>query len=98
MQNNNLALKSPILDSTGVATPSTSSWRAPGGQSPYFGWLGDEGFTTLRIDSIKAMTPHPQMRGRSVVWLEGALNVVVNSEDSARLLKRLGWCEPGAKQ
>lgn len=91
-------VKSPILDSTGTPAPASAMWQVPGTQSPYFGWMGEEGFTTIRLDMVKALTPHPQFRMRGVVWLEGNTNVVINADDMARLMKRLGWREPGTER
>ena len=98
------AVKSMILDPGGARAESpTSAWRAPGGQSPYFGWLGADGFSTVRIERIQALFPHmkqtgqfsaPEPTGLYVMVLEGA-QFMINDQDALRLMKRMGWVEPG---
>jgi hypothetical protein len=91
-------IQSPILGPDGVRAPVSACWQAPAGSSPWFGWFGDDGFTTVRIESIKAVTPHPQMRGRMIIWCDGNCNLVIGSEDCMRLLKRMGWMEPNERR
>jgi hypothetical protein len=98
------AVKSMILDPQGSRAESpTSAWRAPGGQSPYFGWLGADGFTTVRVDRIQALFPQmkqvgqfsaPEPTGNYVIVQEG-VQLVINDQDALRLMKRMGWIEPG---
>lgn len=86
-----VALKSVVLDERGERAISTTTWEPPKGSHPFFGWMGDEGFTTLRLEDIQAVTPHPQLRGRMIVFMRAGLQVFVNGADGERLLRRLGW-------
>lgn len=98
-------VKSNILDASGnrAVVPITSAWRSPGGQSPYFGWFGQDGFSTIKIDRVQAIFPQMKQTGQFtpaeptglyVVVLDG-MNMLINDQDALRLMKRMGWIEPG---
>jgi hypothetical protein len=88
-------VKSPILDPSGVRADASVHWRVPGGQSPYFGWMGQDGFTTLKIDEVVAMWPNPQISSRYQLALKNGSQMSINDQDALRLMKRMGWIEPG---
>lgn len=90
-----------VLDSAGTSlAPSSSySWAPPrdknsGQRAEYFGWLGPDGFSTVRIDDVMAVFPNPQRREMYILMLHYQVNMAINYEDALRLMKRLGWMEP----
>ncbi len=90
----NGSIRSQILDPSGERA-ATSTMEAPGGQSPYFGWMGADGFSTVRVDRIQAVFQSPQRSDQYILVLEYGVSMTINSQDGLRLLCRLGWKEKG---
>lgn len=86
--------RSPLLDDTGQRVTSCA-WEPPRGSSPYFGWMGDAGFSTLKMESIVAMFPNPQRSDLYIILLSTGAQMAIGLTDGERLIKRLGWTEPG---
>jgi hypothetical protein len=89
---NNGDIRSVILGENGEALRSVT-WSAPAGSSPFFGWMGDEGFTSVRISEIQCVFPNPQRRDQYVMTLHG-VQLLINVEDAYRLMRRIGWTQP----
>lgn len=85
-------LRSQILDASGERA-ATCTMEAPGGSSPYFGWMGDHGFAMLRVEDIQCLTPITGVIGMYKIFTKYGLNVDINGLDARRLLKRMGWTE-----
>ena len=86
------SLRSTILDAAGNRAPA-ATMEAPAGHSQYFGWLGSDGYATVRIDAIQALFPSPQRADQYLMVLKYGANMVINSEDAKRLMRRMGWSE-----
>ena len=102
-----IATKSQILDPTGTRAESSRHWRAPSDKSEYFGWMGADGFSTIHVKSVRLAGPHmvqeyqhrpPVASGNYYIVLDGGVQVIINAEDAMRLLRRLGWYDPDARQ
>lgn len=89
---NNGTVRSPILDPSGERV-ETATMEAPSGSSPFFGWLGPNGFATVRIESIHAVVPNPARNGDFIIGLANGAQCGINGEDATRLLRRLGWTQ-----
>jgi hypothetical protein len=77
-------------------------WTPPGGNGPggeYFGWLGPLGFSTLKVARVVTIMPAQDKPEFHVVGLDvSGLNcIAMPNVDAYRLMKRLGWKEPGDK-
>lgn len=88
----NGTVRSPILDPSGERV-ETATMEAPSGSSPWFGWLGDNGYATVRIESIQVVVPNPQRRDEHIIGLSNGANLGINGEDCQRLMRRLGWTQ-----
>ena len=89
---NNGAVRSPILGAYGERA-ETATMEAPSGSSPFFGWLGDNGYATVRLESVHALIPNPNRRGEYVMALDAGAQLGINGEDALRLMRRLGWSQ-----
>jgi hypothetical protein len=88
-------VKSTILDPTGQRAQVSAHWQPPKGSSPFFGWMGQEGFSTIRVENVQAICPQGNFPDRYVVSLKYGVTMIINGEDALRLMKRMGWLEPG---
>jgi hypothetical protein len=102
-----IATKSNILDASGQRAESSRHWRVPSDKSGFFGWMGADGYSTIRVSEISAMfpevtrdTPHsaPTVTGNYIVFMGPQSRMVMNAEDSIRLMRRLGWYDPESPQ
>jgi hypothetical protein len=86
-----------ILDDTGTAVKTSASWQEPRG-GHYFGWLTADGFCTVRIEHVQAISPSAHRRDQYVVLMLHGVALTIGDQDALRLMKRLGWVEPGGKK
>lgn len=89
-----------IVDDNGAAVRTSATWQDPRG-GPCFGWLSDTlGFCTIRIDDVQAIFPDadPRVRGLYKIIMRDGIAMSINDQDVLRLMKRLGWTEPGQKR
>ena len=87
---------SQVLDATGHRALASATMEPPTGSSPFFGWLGPDGFSSVRIDAIQAICPDQRRTGQYVLSLKYGAAMVINTEDAMRLMKRLGWSQKSA--
>ncbi len=83
----------PILDGNGNVTAQGIELRIPPRDSAYFGWVTEDGPSTVEMAAVQCVFPNPQRNDLYFIVTKYGVNLSIPRSQIGELLMRLGWTE-----